>query len=73
MLKLNPKRDDLWQKPKTNLQGSEEVWFVNQVVGKDALNDAIKNLSINAGLSKIYTNHSIRATVISSLDEEFEA
>lgn len=68
--KLNPKRDDLWQKPKKKLiDGTEQYWYVNQVVGKDKLNDAMKKLSINAKLSRFYTNHCIRATVMGIFDE----
>lgn len=67
--KLNKKRDDLWQRPRKRLTGQEEEWFENAVIGRDPLEATMKTLSINAQLSKIYTNHSIRATVIGILDE----
>ena len=52
----------------------EDDWYDNQVVGCDSLNNAMKNLSQKAKLSQIYTNHCIRATVVTNLDEEgFEA
>lgn len=57
MAKLNKNRNDLWQKPKTNVHGSEDEWFVNQVLGKDTLNNAMKNLSVAANLS-IYPSNS---------------
>ena len=67
-------RSDLWQRLKKNVNFSDNCWYDDQVVGRDPLNDLMKTLSINAKLSKIYTNHSIRATTITKLDEcGFEA
>ena len=52
----------------------QEEWFENQVVGRDPLNNAMKLLSERAKLSQMYTNHCIRACVVTKLDEEgFEA
>lgn len=70
--KLNSKRQDLWQKPKKNITGHENEWYQNQVIGRDKLNDTMKNLSKKAQLSKIYTNHCIRATVVTVMgDHDF--
>ena len=53
---------------------SNPLWYDKQVVGNDTINKFMSNLSTNAKLSKIYTNHSIRKTVISTLsDSGFEA
>ena len=72
--KLNPKRQDLWQKPRRNITGDEEYWYENAAVGKDVLSNVMKQLSIDAELSKVYTNHCIRSTVVTKLDREgFEA
>ena len=73
--KLNTKRNDLWQKPKPVIaSASDEEWYQNQVVGRDPLNMSMKILSERAKLSRIYTNHCIRASVVTKLDEEgFEA
>ena len=73
--KLNKKRDDLWQRPKKNLvNGNAEEWYENAPIGRDMLNDFMKHLSVNAELSKMYTNHCIRATVVTELDKKgFEA
>ena len=68
--KLHPKRQDLWQKPKRNLEGTEDYWHENSAVGKDILSNVMKQLSIDAQLSKIYTNHCIRSTVVTKLDKE---
>lgn len=50
--------------------GHEDEWYEDQVVGRDPLNNAMKKLSQNAALSKIYTNHCIRASVVSKLDKD---
>ena len=67
--KLHPARKDLWQKPKKKIRGNETEWYENQVVGRDPLNEMMKTLSEDANLSRIYTNHSIRATCLTKLDE----
>ena len=43
------------------------VWYTTQPIGEKILNDMMKNLSKDAGLSKIYTNHSVRATTVNLL------
>lgn len=68
---MNKSIPDLWQKPKKKLTGFEEEWYQKQVVGRDKLNDTMKNLSASAGLSKIYTNHCIRATVVTVMGDNF--
>lgn len=70
MSKLNPNLDDLWQRPKKIIKNPYKPWYDNAVQGRDPLNDTMKNLSKNAGLSQIYTNHCIRATVMEILDED---
>lgn len=71
--KLNQNRPDLWQKEKKVVHGPEQEWYVNQVIGRDILNNTMKTISINAGLSKIYTNHCIRATVVDvMLENDFK-
>ena len=47
-----------------------DEWYINQVIGKDTLNQVMRNLSKNANLQKIYTNHCIRASVVTNLNEE---
>ena len=74
MNKLNKKGPVLWQRPKVEVRNSDPVWYDNAPIGKDTLNNTMKNLSKNAGLSKEYRNHSIRATVVTNLDTKgFEA
>lgn len=67
--RLNPKNEYLFQRPKKAVDESDEVWYDNMVVGQRTLGDKMKKLSIEAKLSCVYTNHSIRATTITILDE----
>ena len=72
--KLNKKNDWLWQKPKRQIRGEEDEWYGNVPIGKHPLEGFMKQLSKDAGLSTSYTNHCIRATVITNLDNAgFEA
>ena len=41
--------------------------FKNEPMGKNAISSLMKNLSKKASLSKIYTNHCVRATTITNL------
>ena len=59
----------MWQKCKKVVKGDEDEWFENQVIGRDPLNDMMKTISKDAQLSKLYTNHSIRATCLTKLDQ----
>ena len=74
--KLNKSSNALWQKPK---QGTvfyiEEEWYQNRAVGRDMCERFMKlSLAKSVKLDGEYTNHSIRATVISTLDNAgFEA
>ena len=44
--------------------------FPKLVLGKHKLNDLMKDISIRAGLSRIYTNHCIRASTVTELSEK---
>ena len=68
MRKINHDVNFLFQRPKKQILDVNHKWFDKIPVGRDPLNDVMKNLSMNAGLSKIYTNHSIRTTVVTNLD-----
>ena len=47
--KLNDKRNELWQRPKANINnGHAPEWYNNQVIGRDPLNDTMKTISKNA-------------------------
>ena len=72
--KLNPDCiDTFWQKPKTNSE-DEHCWYENIPLGKNTLGNKMKTLSEKAGLTTSYTNHCLRATCITALDQAgFEA
>lgn len=67
---LNPKNEFLFQRPKKGSKiGVDGVCFDNMVVGERTLGEKMKCISKEAELSKIYTNHSIRATAVTILDK----
>ena len=64
LTKLNPQYDALFQYPKRSWRPSEKVWYENRPLGKNKLSSLMKEISAEAGLSRTYTNHSVRAAVI---------
>ena len=74
--KLNPSLSCLWQRPKVreSFSESDEVWYCNAPLGKNTLATLMSSISKEIQLSYQYTNHCIRATGVSLLDEcNFEA
>lgn len=67
--KLNPKCNDLWQQPKESYNEDDAVWYNNVPLGKNTLGKMMAKISKLANLSQIYTNHCVRATSITTLDE----
>lgn len=65
--KLNPKLDALFQRPKESSR-DHGPWYDRSPVGVNTIAKFMKNISKDAGLSREYTNHSIRATTITLLD-----
>ena len=65
--KLNPKCEALFQYPKRNEKQDEHVWYENRPLGVHKLAGMMKEISQLACLSKVYTNHSVRATAITLL------
>ena len=71
---LNPENEFLFQRPKKEVSSNAEDWYDNMVVGERSLGDMMKRISKEANLSRIYTNHSIRAKAVTILDKSgFEA
>ena len=71
MDKLNPDCQWFWQKPKpkAKLHRSESdtsPWYCNAPLGKNTIGDKMKTISSRAG-TRPYTNHCLRATSITSL------
>ena len=74
--KLNPSLSCLWQRPKVreSFSESDEVWYCNVPLGKNTIATLMSSISKEIQLSYQYTNHCIRATGVSLLDEcNFEA
>ena len=74
--KLNNKSPKLWQRPRQGyIHYNDNEWYESRPVGHDPIERFMKYLSKNAKLPpNNYTNHSIRATVIGTLDTKgFEA
>ena len=69
--KLNPNSLFLWQKPRQGrLHYTDEIWYEPRRVGKDLLERYMKFLQKSVKLDGDYTNHSIRAMVITNLDRD---
>jgi site-specific recombinase XerD len=69
MSKLHPYNSNLWQRPKKAENVPEALWYDSVAVGKNTLGNIMQKLSEEAKLSKPYTNHCIRATCITNLDD----
>ena len=65
--KLNPENNALFQKPLLKYHKDGAIWYSKIPVGVNHLYEFISRLSAEAGLSKRYTNHCIRAMVVSTL------
>ena len=68
---LHPELDALWQKPAEQWQPGEtgRNWYCRAPMGIRPLNEMMKKMSIDAGLSRIYTNHCLRATASKGLSD----
>jgi len=72
--KRNQNNTALWQRPRNSFDENDSTWFEKQPIGKNTLGCMMSNISKAAKLSKIYTNHCVRATCITVLSESgFEA
>ncbi len=65
--KLNPENECLFQKPLVKYHKDGPVWYSKVPVGVNQLYNFMPRLSAEAGLSRRYTNHCIRAMVASTL------
>ena len=66
--KLNPNCNRFfYQRPKSKHHYCDDVWYDNVPVGKNTLSTKMKKLSQAAGCTRLYTNHCVRATTITTL------
>ena len=71
---LSPLVEFFWQYPKEKDSKQSDLWYTNKRIGSNPLSTFMSNLSHDADLSKIYTNHSIRITGTTYLTrKEFSA
>lgn len=61
--KLNPECT-AFPVPKAEVVSCDSIWYENRPLGIQKLGTMIKEMSDAAGLSKNYTNHSVKATAI---------
>ena len=65
--KLNPNCNSFFQRPKSKHHYCDDVWYDNVPVSKNTLSTKMKKLSQAAGCSRLYTNHCVRVTTITTL------
>ena len=64
---LHPDQDAFFQRPSQTTHGR---WYDNVPVGKCSLGSFMKNLSKDAGLAVVYTNHCARASTVTVLKRQ---
>ena len=71
--KLNPKCAAFFQAPmpanRKGIWNDDDQWFKNAPIGEKTLGSFMSKISLAANLSRRYTNHSLRSTCITLLDE----
>ncbi|XP_028514294.1 uncharacterized protein LOC114574856 [Exaiptasia diaphana] len=65
--KINPECEALFQYPKRNWSVHDAVWYENRPIGVNKLDAMMTDISKEAKLSRVYTNHSVHATAITML------
>ena len=66
---LHPECDAFFQRPLTKVpEETDGPWYANKAVGHNKLGAMMAKLSKQAALSRVYTNHCVRATCITLLD-----
>ena len=61
--KLNPENNAFWQQPSDSYTDTSNGWYTR------TLSSMLTKISELSKLSMVYTNHSIRATTITEMDE----
>jgi hypothetical protein len=72
LFKLHPDNNYIWQRPKRKFKQSGEPWYDHQKVSINKIGNFMKTLCEVAGLSKVYSNHSPRATCITILGTTYQ-
>ena len=66
---LNPDNEAFFQAPRINIISEQDIWYQNQPLGVNTLFNMMAKMSEDGKLSKRYTNHCIRKTTASALDQ----
>ena len=69
---LNPHCPFLWQRPLCSYRYEDDIWFTRSKCGHNTMVSMMKNISKFLNMSRIYTNHSVRATSITLLGQSFQ-
>ena len=65
--KAHPEIDGLFQRARIPVSSQEDVWFMKCLLGHNIMRDMLPRISSAAVLSRLYTNHCLRATVATKL------
>ena len=65
---LHPKQVALFQKPRRNFTSGDQIWFENCPIGVNKPGAMMKEISTDAKLSQVYSNHCVRSTTVTVLD-----
>ncbi|KAL9961077.1 hypothetical protein ACROYT_G029958 [Oculina patagonica] len=66
--RINPGEEALFQRPKRKFCASDEIRFDRAPLGVNTVGNMMKEISTEAKLSQVYTNHYISATSVTLLD-----
>ena len=66
---LNPSCMSFWQRPKSKAPLQEGPWYDKVPVGINTLGNKVKEITEAAGCGGKYSNHSLRATTITTLND----
>lgn len=68
--KLNGSCDAFFQRANLNSKYTDATWYCNIAIGRNTLSEFMKVISKESGMSKIYTNHCLRATSATALHSQ---
>ena len=68
LARLGPNCDRLFHRSRPKYIAEDTVWCTAQALGGggDTMVSVMKKISEQAGCSKVYTNHSVRATTVTA-------
>lgn len=65
--KRNPASNFLFQQPRPRVKETDTIWYTSRPVGEKTITGFMKEISKAAKLSRVYTNHSVRASTVKIL------